>query len=209
MTQVLDAESAEWVRALSASGQCREQAIGKLYDLLLRIARGECRRRSSQIRLSGPELDDIAHQAAGDAVLAITAKLSHFRGESRFTTWAYKFVILEVSSKMGRHFWRHPTVPWDAEDWDRLVDRFSLDPAEESQNWELVSAIRQAVDDQLNERQRKVFVAIVLNGAPLDTMVAELGVSRNAIYKMMFDARRKLRVALTAAGHLPEKGARS
>ncbi len=124
------------------------------------------------------------------------------RDESRFTTWACKFAIFEVSAKIGRHFWRHPAVPLDAEDWDRLPDRFGLDPAQEAEWRDLLAALRRAVDDKLTPRQREVFVAIVLNGVPLDALVLELGSSRNAIYKVLFDARRKLRSALVANGYL-------
>ena len=134
--------------------------------------------------------------------MAVTGKLGQFRGESRFTTWACKFAIFEVSAKIGRHFWRHPAVPLDAEDWDRLPDRFGFEPAREAEWRDLLAALRRAVDTELTARQREVFVAIVLNGVPLDTLVIELGSSRNAIYKMVFDARRKLRAALVANGYL-------
>ena len=129
-------------------------------------------------------------------------KLGQFRGESRFTTWACKFVILEVSAKLGRHFWRHPAVPLDAEDWDRLPGRFGFDPAQEAEWRDLLAAVRRAVDDELTPRQRQVFVAIVLNDVPLDALALELASNRNAIYKMLFDARRKLRAALAANGYL-------
>ncbi len=206
----LDVDSADWLVALRSSGRDREQAIDRLHGLLLRIARKEAHRRSSRLTLAGPELDDVAHQAAADALLAIVGKLDQFRGESRFTTWAYRFVILEVSSKLGRHFWRQPTVAMDAEDWDRLPDRFGLDPGEQAQWGELVAALRRAVDSELTPRQRLVFVAIVQNGVPLDALVAELGTNRNAVYKMMFDARRKLRASLVANGYLDtEKSRRS
>ena len=115
-----DAETDEWVRALSTDGAEREQAAARLHELLLRVARAETRRRGGRLRVSGPELDDLAHQAAADAVIAIIAKIGEFRGDSRFTTWAYKFVMFEVSSKIARHFWRQPTVPLDAAAWDRL-----------------------------------------------------------------------------------------
>ena len=172
--------------------------------MLLRAARAETRRRSGQLRISGPELDDLAHQAAADAVVAVIAKIGEFRGESRFTTWAYKFVIFEVSAKIGRHFWRQPRVPMEAADWERLPDRFGLDPARESEWRDLARALRQAVEEELTEHQRRVFIAIAVNGVPLDALVAELGSSRNAIYKTMFDARRKLRACLVANGYLPE-----
>jgi RNA polymerase sigma-70 factor (ECF subfamily) len=198
----LDPESAEWLRLLGGTEAERKAAWGQLHNLLLRIARAEVHRRHGHLQIGGPELDDLAHQAAADAMVAITAKVGQFRGESRFTTWAYKFVIFEVSTKIGRHFWRHPTVPMDAEDWDRLPDRFGLEPARESEWRDLVAALHQAVDEVLTQRQRQVFVALVLNGVPLDTLVAEHGSNRNAIYKVLFDARRKLRAALVANGYL-------
>ena len=170
--------------------------------MLLRIAQREVRRRGPGLGITGPELEDLAYQAAADALMAITAKLGQFRGESRFTTWAYRFVILEVSHKVGRHFWRCPDVPLDAEDWDRLPGRFGFEPARESEWRDLLAALRRAVDTELSPRQREAFVAIVVNDVPLDALAVRLGSNRNAIYKMMFDARRKLRAALVANGYL-------
>jgi RNA polymerase sigma-70 factor, ECF subfamily len=198
----LDQESAEWLQALGDSGPQREAALARLHAMLLRIAQREARRRGPRSRITGPELEDLAYQAAADAVLAITAKLGQFRGESRFTTWAYRFVILEVSAKLGRHFWRRPDVPLEAEDWDRLPGRFGFEPAQEAEWRDLLTALRRAVNSELTPRQREVFVAIVLNDVPLDALVVKLGSNRNAIYKMMFDARRKLRAALVANGYL-------
>jgi len=200
----LDPQSAEWLRALTATGEQREAALARLHGLLVRIAQGEVRRRGPRLRITGPELDDMAHQAAADALVAVTGKLGQFRGESRFTTWAYKFVMFEVSAKVGRHFWRHPNVPLDAEDWDRLPGNFGFDPAREAEWRDLLGALRRAVDEVLTARQRAVFVAIVLNQVPLDTLVIELSSNRNAIYKTLFDARRKLRAALAANGYIDD-----
>src|SRR6202035_5420126 len=122
------AESAEWLRTLRGAGDQRERAVDRLHELPLRVARGEMRRRSGQHPINGPELDDRAHQAAADALLAIISKLDRFSGESRFTTWAYKFVILEVSTKLGRHYWRNPPVALDAGQGERLPDRRRADP---------------------------------------------------------------------------------
>jgi len=198
----LDPDSAGWLRVLAGTGPAREAALARLHEMLVRIARAEVGRRAPRLRLTGPELDDLAYQAAADAMIAITGKLGQFRGESRFTTWAYKFVIFEVSAKIGRHFWRHPDVPLDAEDWDRLPDRFGFDPAQEAEWRDLLAALRRAVDEELTARQRRIFVAIVLNGVPLDALVIELASNRNAIYKTLFDARRKLRAALAANGYV-------
>jgi RNA polymerase sigma-70 factor, ECF subfamily len=197
----LDPESAEWLRVLGGAGPQQEAALARLHEMLLRIAQREARRRGPRLLIAGPELEDLAYQAAADALMAITGKLGQFRGESRFTTWAYRFVIFEVSAKIGRHFWRRPDVPLEAEDWDRLPDRFGFEPAQESEWRDLLAALRRAVDTELTPRQREVFVALVLNGIPLDALAVRLGSNRNAIYKMMFDARRKLRAALAANGY--------
>jgi RNA polymerase sigma-70 factor (ECF subfamily) len=197
-----DDETAEWLSALGGTGPTREQALARLHGLLLRIARAELGRRAGRHPITGPELDDLAHQSADDALLAITTKLARFRGDSRFTTWAYKFVILEVSSKLGRHFRLRPSVALDAAEWDRLPDRFGTGPADHAERLELVTAVRRAVEEELTERQRRVFIAIVVNGIPLDALAVQLGSSRGAIYKSMFDARRKLRAALVAEGYL-------
>jgi RNA polymerase sigma-70 factor, ECF subfamily len=198
----LDPDSAGWLRMLAGTGPAREAALARLHEMLVRIARGEVGRRAPRLQLTGPELDDLAHQAAADALIAITGKLGQFRGESRFTTWAYKFVIFEVSAKIGRHFWRHPDIPLDAEDWERLPARFGFDPVQQAEWRDLLAALRRAVDEELTARQRRVFVAIVLNGVPLDALVIELASNRNAIYKTLFDARRKLRAALAANGYI-------
>jgi RNA polymerase sigma-70 factor (ECF subfamily) len=88
------------------------------------------------------------------------------------------------------------------EEWERLPDRFGIEPDQQSERRELIDAVREAVGSALTVHQREVFVAIVLRGTPLDVLVEQLGSSRNAIYKTLFDARRKLRGALAANGYL-------
>ena len=184
-------------------GQPRPRSSGRsaARDVVAdRSGRAASSQRSAPDRRSGTR--DLADQAASDALLAIITKLGQFRGESRFTTWAYKFVILEVSAKLGRHFWRRPTVVFDSDDWDRRPDRFSMQPDEYAHHRDLIAAVRRAVEAELTERQREVFIAIVVKAVPLDALVAQLGSNRTAIYKVMFDARRKLRAALVANGYL-------
>ena len=145
-------------------------------------------------------------QAAADALLSVLAKLDQFRGESRFTTWAHKFVMFEVFAKLARHFWRHPDAPSRPVDRGRILDRFSLQPEEHSEGRDLVGALAGAVDSALTERQRRVFVAIVIEAIPLDVLADQVDGTRNAIYKTLFDARRRLRAALIAGGYLVHEG---
>jgi RNA polymerase sigma-70 factor, ECF subfamily len=202
----LDEESSVWLRRLGAGGGERQAAERDLHARLVRIALAEVRRRSASTPVNGPELDDVAHQAAGDAMLAILAKLDDFRGESRFITWAYRFVILEVSSKLGRHYWRNPPVALDAGQWERLPDRLGIDPALRAESAGILAEVRRVVEHELTSHQRRIFVAIVVDAIPLDALAAELGLRRNAVYKVIFDARRKIRQALVANGYLEEPG---
>jgi RNA polymerase sigma-70 factor, ECF subfamily len=200
----LDEESAVWLHRLDAGGAARQAAERELHARLVRIALAEVRRRSASTPVTGPELTDIAHQAADDAMVAILAKVGGFRGESRFITWAYRFVILEVSGKLGRHYWRNPPVALDAGQWERLPDRFGIDPARHAEAVAILADVRHVVDHELTAHQRRVFVAIVVDGIPLDALAAKLGLERNALYKVIFDARRKIRRALVANGYLEE-----
>jgi RNA polymerase sigma-70 factor (ECF subfamily) len=194
----LDQESIDWIASLrSTARRERERANRRI-----RAAHAEVNRRRGRMRISGPELDDVAAQAAADAMIAVIAKLETFRGDSRFTTWVYKFVMFEVSSKIARHFSRHETVAFETEDWDRLESDPDDDPATSSERRELVQRLRRAIEADLTPHQRRIFEAVVLQGIPLDQLAVELGTNRNALYKTMFDARRKLRTALAANGYL-------
>ena len=198
----MDMDSSSWLTALDDTGTKRCAALARLHEMLLRVAIHEAYRRGPAFRIGGPELDDLAHQAANDAMVSLLGKLDTFRGESRFTTWAYRFVVLEVSSKLGRHFWRRPSVSLDVEDWERLPARFAADPLAQAQQRELITAVQRAMNETLTDHQRHFFVAIVVNGVPIDAMASQSGSNRGAIYKTVFDARRKIRDYLTANGYL-------
>lgn len=202
-----DPESAAWVDALKdRSGAEYELTCARLHALLVRIAMDDVFRRGCRYRITGPELNDLAHQAAADALMRITHKIHEFRGDARFTTWAFRFVVLEVSSKLSRHFWRLSTARFDQEEWAQVPDRSGVDPVSCCQAQELVEAVQEAVDTALTIRQRQVFTEVVLKGTPLETLADELKTNRNALYKTMFDARKKLRARLVAEGHLDAAG---
>ncbi len=199
----LDGVSRDWVDGLQASGRRHEDSVSALHDLLLRVARHEVARRARDLQLRGPELEDIAQQATDDALMSIRSKVPGFRGESRFTTWAYRFVMFEVSTKMGRHFWRERRASLDDDAWGRLPDTLMTAPDDQTLHRELFATLRRAVDEDLTALQRRVFVAIALNEVPMDAFARELGATRNAVYKTLFDARRRLRASLSAAGYEP------
>jgi RNA polymerase sigma-70 factor (ECF subfamily) len=198
-TLSLDTESTDWLRGLAAVGEAREQTMARLHALLLRVTRGEARRRAIAGR-GADEVDDICVQAANDALMAVLSKLDTYRGAARFTTWACKFAIFEASTRLRRHVWRERKIELDDTVWDRLPDT-ALPVLRQMENDQLMADLRRAVDERLTERQRLIFQSVTMDDVPIDVLAERLGTSRGAIYKTLHDARAKLRRALVDAGH--------
>ena len=197
---LLDPESREWLRCLRAEGPVREDAITRLHTLLLKGARFEVARRKPTLpHLRGNELDDIALEAADDALMSVLARLDDFRGLSRFTTWVYKFALLEAAVKLRRRAWQGREVPLEPEAWT-LLPNVGLEPDEEAEQSELLTTVQQLIDDVLTPHQRQVLIALALNGVPIDVLAERLNTTRGALYKTLHDARRKLRRHLTESG---------
>jgi len=181
-------------------GPNRDAAVGRLHALLLRAARFEvARRRPALPHVRGDELDDIALEAADDALMSVLRRLDDFEGRSRFTTWVYKFALLEAAVKLRKRAWQGREVPLEPESW-ALFSSTGLDPEESAEQAELLGTLQRAIENVLTEHQRRVLVAIALNGVPIDVLADRLGTTRNALYKTLHDARRKLRL------HLDERG---
>jgi RNA polymerase sigma-70 factor (ECF subfamily) len=195
----IDEASRRWVECLRRDHPRHHETVEKLHGALRRAALHELHRRRGP--LSGPEFEDVAQQCADDAVVNVLAKLDEFRGLSRFTTWAYKFVIFEVSSKLARHAWqRHPPSAEELT-FEQLPDALATSPGEQAERREQLAALTRAIERDLTPRQREVFTAIALNDVAIDVLALQLGTNRNALYKNLFDARRKLRACLAQAGH--------
>jgi len=188
-----DEESRVWVRSLQGDGPVRDGAVARLHALLLRAAAFEIgRRRPMSPHLRGGDLEDIANQAADDALVSVLRRLDDYRGESRFTTWVYKFALLEAAVKLRKRAWQGREVPLEPESW-AVLESTGLEPGEELEQRELVASLQQAVAELLSPHQRTVFVALALNGVPIDVLAERLGTTRGALYKTLHDARRKLR----------------
>jgi RNA polymerase sigma-70 factor (ECF subfamily) len=197
---LMDADSEEWLRCLHADGAERDAAIARLHALLLGAARFEvARRRPALPHLRGDELNDIATEAADDALMSVLRRLDDFRGASRFTTWAYKFALLEAAVRLRKRAWQGREIPLEPEAWS-VFSSVGLGPDVEAEQSELLLAVRAAIAGVLTPHQRRVLVALALNGVPIDVLAERLNTSRGALYKTLHDARRKLR------SHLAERG---
>jgi RNA polymerase sigma-70 factor, ECF subfamily len=197
----VDRESKAWLERLSSTGPERQAAIAELHELLLRAASFEVnRRRTTFPQLRGGDLEDLAHQSADDALMAILRKLQDFRGESRFTTWAYKFALYEAAVKVRQRAWQGREIPLEAKTWPLIADERQSTPQRGAETAELLAAVKEGIEHELSAHQREVLVAITLNGVPIDVLAARLNTTRGAIYKTVHDARQKLRAALATRG---------
>ena len=195
-----DADSREWLRRLRSTGAEHEAAVAELHALLLRAAGFEVhRRRRAHPLLRAGDLQDVAQQSADDALVAVLRRLDTFRGESRFTTWAYKFALYETAANVRKLAWQGREIAVTAEEWpvaagDRDVPHHDVETAE------LLAALREEIDTALSPHQREVLVALALNEVPIDVLAERLNTTRGALYKTLHDARRKLRASMAARG---------
>ena len=196
-----DAESLGWIDALSDTGARRDEAVGRLHELLLRAARFELGRRRHALAGDAParrpRQSGRRRRAHGDHAQAHT-----FRGDSRFTTWAYKFALLEAAVKVRRQAWNGREVPLEPDGWARLADRRAA-PDTDAETAELIGAVGDLIRARLTPHQRKVLIAVAINDVPIDVLAERMGTTRGALYKTLHDARRKLRSELAAAGYGP------
>jgi RNA polymerase sigma-70 factor, ECF subfamily len=193
-------DSRVWVERLSATGPERDAALVELHALLLQAARFEIARRASSKTLRGGDYDDLAHQSADDALVAILRKLGDFRGESRFTTWAYKFALYEAAAKIRKRSWQGREIPLTPEAWPLIADDQQRTAQQSIETTDRLTALHDAIENQLSPHQREVVVALALNEVPIDVLAERLNTTRGALYKTLHDGRQKLRSALTARG---------
>jgi RNA polymerase sigma-70 factor, ECF subfamily len=208
VARTLDPQSRAWLQQLRSERWVRDAAIRRLHALLLGEARHEVRRRTAALsHPSGRDLDELALQAADDALMAILGKLDQFRGDALFTTWARRFAQLEVPGEIRRRLGHTRETPIDSEQWplERVGDG---DPQELSEASELARTIGHLIVHELSAHQREVLIAMAVEEVAAKELAERLGSTPGALYKTLHDARRKLRRGL-ADGVPPIKTNRS
>ena len=198
----------EWLHDLNANGETQDAAITDLRDLLLRATLYFFNRNQGDF--TGIDRNQILQRAedcAQEALIAVMNHLPDFRGDSKFTTWAYKFAINIALMTARRERWKGRSLDelsfvkngmlFDG----TMADKSSwLTPDRSALQEEISHVIREVIERDLTEKQRQVLIMMVFNEVPMDEVVQRLGTNRNAVYKMLHDARRKLKRSLQARG---------
>lgn len=200
LTHRVEAEPDDWVRALTCGGPEQVAAQRRLHALMVRAAAHQVWRLRGLLPDPSPQaVDVLANQAADEAMATLLAKLPTFQGRSRFTTWAYKFAIVQAGSDVHRLRWRHREV--ELRDLE-LPAPSGDDPEEQAQAADLAGAIAAAMHEALTPYQRRIAVALLVDGVPIDVLAERLGTTRGALYKTLHEARTRLRAELVARGYL-------
>jgi RNA polymerase sigma-70 factor (ECF subfamily) len=190
----------DWIAELTSDGPVREDALRRLHALLLRGARFQVSRMSAMRAMVGAaQVEDVITLAADEAMVAVLGKLATFEGRSRFTTWAYKFAVLQAAVELRRQAWSRREVPLDAA--PPLIEP-RPSPDQYVEGAELAAAVREAIDRVLTPHQRRIALALLVDEVPIDVLAERLGTNRNALYKTLHDARSRLRAHLALEGYL-------
>ncbi|HZW03927.1 MAG TPA: sigma-70 family RNA polymerase sigma factor [Anaerolineaceae bacterium] len=200
--------NAEWITALSGQGRSQAEAIGELRELLLRAALYTLVTHLDDLQ----QIDEndrvaLAEDCAQDAVQAVLARLDDFRGESKFTTWAYKFGVNMALTRARRERWKPISLDAlseqdDTLDWLQWQESLGAENSElPALQEEVGRVIREVIRTELTDRQRQVLKWIAFDDVPMDVVVERLASNRNAIYKMLHDARLKVKRQLAAHGY--------
>jgi RNA polymerase sigma-70 factor (ECF subfamily) len=191
----LDVESRTWWVRLHGAGRVRDRAIAELDERLRREARFHIRLRTRGMSdFLRSDLDDLALQAANDALLAVLRKLDDYRGESQFWTWARRFAQLEASVSI-RRLLGHDRLARDPDHAFAVLDP-GCSPQERVELNELLRTVSGLIVGQLTVRQQAVLIAVAIDGVSAATLATELDTTPGAIYKIVHDARAKLTAQL-------------
>jgi RNA polymerase sigma-70 factor, ECF subfamily len=197
-------EPADWVAALSGEGAEQVAALRQLHAMMVRAAGHQVSRMRGALPDDSPvTVEVLVNSAADEAMTALLAKLHTFEGRSRFTTWAYKFAILQAATDVRRLQWQHREV--ELRDLDVTLPAAEHDgPESQAEAGDLAVALARAMREVLTPHQRRVAVALLVDGVPIDVLAERLGTTRGALYKTVHDVRTRLRGELAGRGYLPQ-----
>jgi RNA polymerase sigma-70 factor, ECF subfamily len=196
----------QWIADLQAGGQDQELALEDLRGL---ITRGLPFALAKWLAPTDPGFNPLVEDVVQETMLKVLDNLASFEGRSQFTTWVHKIAVRAALSELRRKHWRDTSLetlinPPDGAAFASLDADPASGPAQRSEQRDMIERVGRILAGELTERQRQVMVAMQINGAPAQVVADRMGITRNALYKLMHDARLRLRERLHAEGLSPE-----
>lgn len=197
-----------WLADLRSDGEQRDRALSDLRDILLRVLPNAL---SRYLPPEGGHFDAFLDDVAQETLLRVIDRLDTFEGRSKFTTWVYKIAIRIALSELRLRKWKEVSLDGleEGPEPDQMPsERFeSSDPNPELvlEQKDAMAMVKRIIQEELTSRQRAIMMAVNVQGVPLDVVAERMGTSRNALYKMMHDARLKLKHRLEREGLPPEE----
>jgi len=197
-----DRTNEQWLAELRGPEQA--QALADLRDLLLRGLRAALSNRIHR------DLDHVMEDFVQDGLIKIMDNLHTFRGESRFTTWAQKIAVNAAFTELRRRRWQDVSLQEMIEDQEgneftpAILTDPDATPEEQSTRKAMLEFVQKMIDEELTERQRQAIQAVIFNGMPMEEVATRMNTNRNALYKLIFDARQNLQRKMTENGFTPQ-----
>lgn len=195
----------QWLQDLQSSGPARDAALADLRQILLN---GLQRGLLNRINTSAPEFHTLADDFVQEALLKILDNLETFAGRSRFTTWAHKIATSVALTELRRKRWQDRSLDGIMETEDGIyVPSFAADPAPEPEKTvaqaEMLAHVNRVIRESLTEKQYQALTASVIQGRPTREVAKQMGMKPNALYKLVHDARLRLKRSLQEDGLTP------
>ncbi|NIM92360.1 MAG: sigma-70 family RNA polymerase sigma factor [Anaerolineales bacterium] len=201
----------EWIEILKSPGHKQSDVIRELQAYLYKaVYLYVVYRRSDLTHLSIIELEQLADDCSQEAIIRILNKLDTFKGRSRFTTWASKIAMNTTSGILRRRYWKDLSFQTEDENGEEtsiikfLENVKSETPEQSYEKIEIYQILRNVIQKELTTRQRDVLTDLLIQGIPMDVVAERLGTNRNNVYKIMHDARKKLKKGLIEVGLPPD-----
>ena len=202
----MERSNEEWIADLSSLGPDQEQALTDLSDV---IRRGLPYSLSKYLSPQDAHFDALAEEVVQDTLLRVLDKIQSFEGRSKFTTWVHKIAVRIALTELRRKRWHDVSLDEITESVDApaspgMMADTSVGPEGATEQADMIERIQHIIAEELTERQRTALLAIGVQGMPMPVVADRLNMNRNALYKLLHDARLKLKNRLTEEGLSPE-----
>jgi RNA polymerase sigma-70 factor (ECF subfamily) len=196
----------EWLQDLRTPGLSQEKALADLRAILLQ---GLPYALSKWLSPNDPQFESLAEESVQDTLLRVLDRLDTFQGRSQFTTWVHKIAIRIALTELRRRRWRDVSLDEMVESEQitparGLMEDLSPTPESDAERSELINHVMRMISEELTDKQRQAMVALSVKGMPMEEVARRMGTNRNALYKLLHDARLHLKERLASEGLTPQ-----